>query len=121
MSGKAPGPIGPYSPAVRAGGFVFLSGQIPLDPATGALVEGDVGRQTGQALRNVEAVLETVGLDRTSVVKTTVFMVDLSDFPAMNREYAAFFGQVRPARSTVGAARLPAGATVEIEAVAWAG
>jgi 2-iminobutanoate/2-iminopropanoate deaminase len=106
---------------VDAGEIVFLSGQIPLDPATGALIGDEIRGQTRQALSNLEAVLGTRGLTRKDVVKTTVFLIDLTDFAAFNEVYGSFFGDAPPARSTVGVAALPAGARVEIEAVAWRG
>ena len=117
----APGAIGPYSQAVVAGGFVFASGQIPLDPATGQFVEGGVREQTAQVLRNLSKVLEAAGSDLSRVVKTTVFLADMNDFAAMNEVYGRYFKEGPPARSTVEAARLPRDARVEIEAVALAG
>jgi 2-iminobutanoate/2-iminopropanoate deaminase len=115
---NAPRAIGPYSQAVRAGGFVFASGQIPIDPATGEFVAGGVAEQTDQVLRNVSAVLEAAGTGLDRVVKTTVFLVDMNDFIAMNEVYGRFFGEQPPARATVQAARLPRDAKVEIEAIA---
>jgi 2-iminobutanoate/2-iminopropanoate deaminase len=116
---NAPRPVGPYAPAVPARGpLVFVSGQIPIDPATGALVAGDIKAQTDRALANLEAVLRRQGLTRRQVVKTTVFLRDIADLSAMNEVYAAFFGDTRPARSAVGVAALPAGARIEIEAIA---
>ncbi|HEY0172709.1 MAG TPA: RidA family protein [Pyrinomonadaceae bacterium] len=117
----APGAIGPYSQAVVAGGFVYVSGQIPIDPATGQFVEGGVREQTAQVLRNLSAVLEAAGSSLARVVKTTVFLADMNDFAAMNETYAAFFAEEAPARSTVQAARLPRDARVEIDVVALAG
>jgi 2-iminobutanoate/2-iminopropanoate deaminase len=114
----APAPIGPYAPAVRAGPFLYASGQTPLDPVTGALVEGDVAVQTRQVLSNLHAVLAAAGLTWRDVAKTTVFMTDLSHFSTMNAVYAEVFGDVTPARSTIGVAALPRGASVEIELVA---
>jgi 2-iminobutanoate/2-iminopropanoate deaminase len=114
----APRAIGPYSQAVRAGGFVFASGQIPIDPATGEFVAGGVAEQTDQVLRNVSAVLEAAGTGLDRVVKTTVFLADMNDFIAMNEVYGRFFGERPPARATVQAARLPRDAKVEIEAIA---
>lgn len=113
-----PKPLGPYSPAVRAGDLVFLSGQTPVDTATGELLKGSVAEQTAQVLRNLEAVLHSVGGSWASVVKTTVFLRDMADFAEMNAAYAAHLGDVRPARSTVAVAGLPLDARVEIEAVA---
>ncbi len=117
----APQAIGPYSQAIVAGGLVFASGQIPLDPATGEFVPGDIIEQTEQVLRNLSKVLEAAktGLDR--VVKTTVFLADMSDFAAMNDVYARYFAAQPPARSTVQAARLPRDARVEIDVIALAG
>jgi 2-iminobutanoate/2-iminopropanoate deaminase len=116
----APGAIGPYSQAVVAGGFVYASGQIPIDPATGQFVEGGVREQTEQILRNLSNVLEAAGSSLGRVVKTTVFLADMNDFAAMNEAYAGFFGEEPPARSTVQAARLPRDARVEIDVVALA-
>ena len=118
---QAPQAIGPYSQAVVAGVFVFASGQIPIDPATGQLVEGGIAEQTEQVLRNVSRLLEAAGTSLARVVKTTVFLADMNDFAAMNETYARFFGEQPPARSTVQAARLPRDARVEIEVVALAG
>jgi len=115
---KAPAAIGPYSQAVRSGGFLFCSGQIPIDPATGKMVEGGIEAQTERVLRNLEAVLSAGGSTLESVVKTTVYLTDLADFPAMNTVYGKFFRQDPPARATVQVAKLPAGARVEIDAVA---
>ena len=118
---SAPQAIGPYSQAIVAGGFVFASGQIPIDPATGQFVEGGIVEQTEQVLRNVSNLLEAAGTGLARVVKTTVFLADMNDFAAMNETYARFFGENPPARSTVQAARLPRDARVEIEVVALAG
>jgi len=115
---KAPAAIGPYSQAILSGGFLFCSGQIPLDPATGKMVEGGIEVQTERVLRNLAAVLEAGGASLRSVVKTTVYLVDLSDFTAMNEVYGTFFPEHPPARATIQAAKLPAGALVEIDAVA---
>ena len=120
-TGGAPGAIGPYSQAVVAGGFVYASGQVALDPATGQFVEGGVREQTAQVLRNISAVLEAAGSSLGRVVKTTVFLADMDDFAAMNEVYATFFAEDPPARSTVQAARLPRDARVEIDVVALAG
>lgn len=117
----APAAIGPYSQAVRAGGFLFCSGQIPLDPATGTLVDGGIEEQTERVLENLAAVLTAGGATTRSVVKTTVYLVDLGDFPAMNAVYGKFFPGEPPARATVQVVRLPAGARVEIDAVATVG
>jgi len=118
---RAPQAIGPYSQAVAANGFVFASGQIPIDPATGQFVEGGIVEQTEQVLRNVSNLLEAAGTSLARVVKTTVFLADMNDFAAMNETYARFFGEQPPARSTVQAARLPRDARIEIEVVALAG
>ena len=117
----APQAIGPYSQAVRAGGFVFASGQIPLDPRTGLFVAGGIAEQTEQVLSNLSAVLEAAGTGLDQVVKTTVFLADMSDFAAMNEVYGRYFQENPPARATVQAARLPRDARVEIEAIAMQG
>ena len=114
----APAAIGPYSQAVRARGFVFASGQIPLDPTTGSMVEGGIAEQTDQVLRNLTAVLRAAGTSLELVVKTTVFLADMNDFVVMNEVYGRYFSTNAPARATVEAARLPRDARVEIEAVA---
>jgi 2-iminobutanoate/2-iminopropanoate deaminase len=121
LTDRAPAAIGPYSQAVRAGGLLFCSGQIPLDPATGKMVDGGIEAQTERVLLNLEAVLAAGGASLGSVLKTTVFMADLADFPRMNAVYAKFFPGDPPARATVQVAKLPAGALVEIDAVAEAG
>jgi 2-iminobutanoate/2-iminopropanoate deaminase len=118
---SAPQAIGPYSQAVKAAGFVFASGQIPTDPATGQFVPGGVAEQTEQVLRNLSAVLEAAGTNLERVVKTTVFLADMNDFAAMNEVYGRFFKEDAPARATVEAARLPRDARVEIEAIALTG
>ena len=115
---KAPAAIGPYSQAIRAGGFVFASGQIPIDPATGEFVKGGVAEQTEQVLKNLSAVLEAAGSGLDKVVKTTVFLADMKEFAQMNEVYGKFFTAAPPARATVAAAGLPRDARVEIEAVA---
>ena len=114
----APAAIGPYSQAIASGTLVFASGQIALDPASGQLVEGDVRAQTRQALHNLSAVLEAAGSSLGQVVKTTVFLVAMADFTAMNEVYGEFFASDPPARSTIAVAELPRNARVEIEAVA---
>ena len=114
----APEAIGPYSQAIVHGEYVFTAGQIPLDPATGSMIEGDVGLQTDRVLKNLEAVLRAAGSSPAGVVKTTVFLADMNDFAGMNQVYTRFFGDHKPARSTVQAARLPRDASVEIECVA---
>ena len=118
---QAPDAISPYSQAVIANGFVFTSGQIPIDPATGQFVSGGISEQTQQVLKNLSAVLEAAGSGLQQVVKTTVYLADMQDFTAMNEVYATFFGAEPPARSTVQAARLPKDALVEIDVVALAG
>jgi 2-iminobutanoate/2-iminopropanoate deaminase len=115
---KAPAALGPYSAAISYGPFVFCSGQTPIDPATGELVEGCVGCQTTQVLKNITAVLEADGLTLANVVKTTVFLTDMADFAKMNEVYAKFFAEPFPARSTVAVAALPKAASVEIEVIA---
>ena len=115
---KAPGAIGPYSQAIKVGNLVFTAGQIPLDPATGKLVEGDITAQAERVMQNLEAVLLASGSSLNQVVKTTCFLANLDDFGAFNEVYARFFSENRPARSTVQAGRLPAGAGVEVECVA---
>ncbi|MHB1025205.1 MAG: RidA family protein [Desulfobacteria bacterium] len=117
----APAAIGPYSQAVRAGGLLFCSGQIPLDPSTGNLVDGGIEAQAERVLKNLEAVLIAGGETLRSVVKTTVYLVDMGDFPAMNGIYGRFFPEDPPARATVQVVKLPAGARVEIDAVATLG
>jgi 2-iminobutanoate/2-iminopropanoate deaminase len=117
-SDKAPAAIGPYSQAIAANGFVFTAGQIALDPATGQVVTGGVAEQTEQVLKNLTAVLEAAGTSWTNVVKTTVFLKDMRDFPTVNEVYARMVGDARPARSTVAVAGLPRDVLVEIEAVA---
>jgi len=114
----APQAIGPYSQAIRAGQFLFLSGQIPLDPATGEVVAGDVRAQTRRVLDNIGGVLAASGVSMDAVVKTTVFLTDLADFAAMNEVYATVFEAPAPARSTVQVSRLPRDVRVEIEAIA---
>jgi len=120
QSDKAPKAIGPYSVAIRAGAFVFASGQAGLNPATGELVPGGVEAETRQALTNLKNVLEAAGTDLSQAVKTTVFLKDMGDFTRMNGVYAEFFPADPPARSTVAVAGLPKGASVEIEMVALA-
>ena len=114
----APKAIGPYSPAIRAGNLLFISGQVPFDPATGALVGGDIATQTEQVMRNVGALLKAAGAGFEHVVRTTVFLADLNDFAAMNETYAKFVVDPPPARATVQVARLPRDARIEIDAIA---
>ena len=118
---SAPAAIGPYSQAVIAGGFLFTAGQIALDPVTAQVVEGDVVAQTRRVMQNLEAVLAAAGASWKDVVKTTVFLQDMKDFPRMNEVYSAVMGDARPARSTVQVAGLPRGVLVEIELVAHLG
>lgn len=113
--------IGPYSPAVRAGGFLFLSGQIPLDPATGQLVEGGIRAQTSRVMQNMGELLKAGGADFSHVVRTTIFLSDMNDFAAVNEVYASFFSEPYPARATVQVARLPKDVGVEIDAIAAVG
>lgn len=115
---NAPAAIGPYSQAIEANGILFCSGQIPIVPATGALVEGGIQEQTRQVFHNISQVLAAVGTDMSHVVKTTVFLSDMAHFAAMNEVYAEFFGQPFPARSAVAVKELPKGAMVEIEVLA---
>ena len=120
MTQSAPTPIGPYSQAVRANGFIFVSGQIPIDPVSGQIVGGDVSIQTRQVLKNLLAILEAAGSGVNKVVKTSIFLTNLDDFAKVNLVYEEYFGEVRPARATVQVARLPREVLVEIEAVALA-
>jgi 2-iminobutanoate/2-iminopropanoate deaminase len=115
---QAPGAIGPYSQAVKVDGWLFCSGQIPIDPATGELVEGDIQAQTDQVLKNLSAVLTAGGASLSRVVKTTVFLADMNEFAGMNETYAEHFGNHRPARAAVAVRTLPKNVSVEIEAVA---
>ena len=118
---QAPAAIGPYSQAIRSGNLIFVSGQIPLDPATGQLVEGDAAVQTERVLRNLAAILEAAGSSLARVLKTTVYLKDLGDFGKMNQVYARFLGDCPPARATVEVARLPREVLVEIDLVAEVG
>ena len=115
---KAPAAIGPYSQAIQIGDLLFVSGQVPIDPSTGAIVEGDIKAQAQQSLNNLKAILNAAGTNMGAVVKTTVFLADMNDFAAMNEVYAQFFQEPFPARSAVQVARLPKDAKVEIEAIA---
>ncbi|HEY2512350.1 MAG TPA: RidA family protein [Polyangiaceae bacterium] len=119
-SKNAPAAIGPYSQGIRAGNMVFLSGQIPLDPATGQMVEGDVVAQTERVMKNLGAVLEAAGCTFEDVVRTTIYLIDLKDFQAVNEVYAKHFSAAPPARATVQVAALPRGSKVEIDAIAMA-
>jgi 2-iminobutanoate/2-iminopropanoate deaminase len=116
---NAPKAIGPYSQAIAWSGLLFLSGQIPLDPATGQIVEGGIAEQTERVLQNLKAVLDAGGSSLDRVLKTTVFLKDMADFPQMNEVYGRHFTSAAPARATVEAARLPRDVRVEIEAIAW--
>lgn len=118
---NAPAAIGPYSQAIEVNGFVYASGQLPIDPATGAFPEGGVKEQTRQSLLNVKAILEEAGLALSNVVKTTVYLADIGDFAAMNEVYSQFFAQPFPARSAIAVKALPKGALVEVEVVAARG
>ena len=115
---SAPPAIGPYSQAVRAGSLLFVSGQIPLDPKTGTLVEGDLATQTHRVFQNLEAILAAAGATFDNVVRTTVYLADMNDFPTMNEVYGTYFTSPAPARATVQAARLPKDARVEIDLIA---
>ena len=115
---NAPAAIGPYSQAIQIGDLLFVSGQVPIDPSTGAIVEGDIKAQAQQSLNNLKAILNAAGTNMGAVVKTTVFLADMNDFAAMNEVYAQFFQEPFPARSAVQVARLPKDAKVEIEAIA---
>ena len=118
-SSKAPAAIGPYSQAIDSGaGLVFVSGQLPIDPATGAFPEGGIKEQTAQSIRNAKAILEEAGSGLAKVVKTTVFLADMADFGAMNEVYSSYFTSPFPARSAVAVKDLPKGALVEIECIA---
>jgi 2-iminobutanoate/2-iminopropanoate deaminase len=122
LTKNAPAPIGPYSQAISVDAkFVYTAGQIPLDPATNQLVEGDIKVQTRRVLQNLEAILQEAGASLNSVIKTTVFLKDMGEFAAMNEVYAEFLGSAAPARSTVEVARLPRDVRVEIEAIALIG
>lgn len=117
---KGPKAIGPYSQAIRANGFIFISGQVAFDPATGQLVEGDVAKQTTRVLDNLKAIVEAAGSSLEKAIKATVFLKDMNDFTAMNEVYARYFSHQPPARSTVEVARLPRDVRVEIDLIALA-
>jgi 2-iminobutanoate/2-iminopropanoate deaminase len=119
-SDRGPKPIGPYSQAVKVNGLLYLSGQIPLDPKTNEMISGDIKAQTERVLENIKGILESAGSNLNHVVKTTVFLKDMNEFPAMNEVYAKYFTSAHPARSTVQVARLPKDASVEIEVIASA-
>lgn len=114
----APAAIGPYSQAIESDGLLFVSGQTPIDPATGKLIAGGIAEQTARVLENVKAILAAAGTDPAHIVKTTCFLQDMGDFAAFNEVYATYFGDTPPARSTIGVAALPLGARVEVEVIA---
>lgn len=114
---KAPSAIGPYSQAILSAGFLFVSGQLPLDPQTGQMVEGDIGQKTSQVLHNIEAIAKEAGTSLDRAVKTTIFLTDLNSFAAVNEAYATFFAKLQPARSTVEVKALPLGSVIEIECI----
>ncbi len=118
---SAPKALGPYSQAIHAGQFLFVSGQVPIDPATGDLVAGTIVDQTRRALQNIGEILKAAGASFQNVVRTTVYLADLADFPAMNETYATFFSAPQPARSTIQAAKLPKDARIEIDVIAFLG
>jgi 2-iminobutanoate/2-iminopropanoate deaminase len=120
-SGSAPAALGPYSQAIRAGQFLFVSGQVPIDPSTGELVSGSIAEQTRRALQNVGEILIAGGSSFQQVVRATVYLADLSEFAAMNEVYATFFTAPQPARSTIQAARLPRDARIEVDVIAFLG
>jgi len=120
-TGTAPKALGPYSQAIRAGNYLFVSGQVPLDPATGEMVPGGIAEQTRRALQNIGEILKAAGSSFQQVVRTTVYLADLADFPTMNEAYGTFFMPPQPARSTIQAARLPRDARVEIDVIAYVG
>ena len=118
---RAPAAIGPYSQGVKAGGFIFVSGQIPLDPTSGEVVEGDVAHQADRVMRNIRAILDDSGSTMEDIVKTTIYLADMNDFAAVNEVYSRYFSSEAPARATIQVARLPKDVIVEIEATAWVG
>lgn len=118
QSNAAPNPLGPYSQAIEANGFVFLSGQIPIDPATNAVVTGDIVKETERVMENLKAVLQAAHIDFVNVVKTNIFLTDLNDFNKVNEVYGRYFREQPPARSTVQVAALPKGVRIEIEMIA---
>ncbi len=118
LTNEAPAPIGPYSQGVLDDDLLFCSGQTPIDPANGNLVEGGISAQAGRVLENIGAVLRAAGCDFSNVVKTTIFLTDMNDFAAVNAVYARYFGESKPARSTIAVAALPRNCSVEIEAIA---
>jgi 2-iminobutanoate/2-iminopropanoate deaminase len=114
-TGHAPAAIGPYSQGIATTGLLFISGQLPIDPATGKMIEGDITMKTGQILKNAAAIAQAAGTELRRAVKTTIFLTDLADFQAVNSAYAGYFPEAPPARSTVQVAALPLGSTIEIE------
>ena len=120
-TGLAPRALGPYSQAIQAGPFLFVSGQVPIDPATGELVQGSIGDQTRRVFQNLGEILKAGGASWQQVVRTTVYLADLGDFSAMNEVYATFFTSPQPARSTIQAARLPRDARIEVDVIAFLG
>jgi 2-iminobutanoate/2-iminopropanoate deaminase len=118
VSKDAPAPVGPYSQAIEAGGFLYCSGQIPLDAKTGEVFKGEIGEQTRRSMQNVEAVLKAADLSFGNIVKTTIFLTDMNDFAKVNEVYASYFKEAPPARSCVAVAALPKGVNVEIEVLA---
>jgi 2-iminobutanoate/2-iminopropanoate deaminase len=118
MTDKAPAAIGPYSQAIRAGGLLFCSGQIPLDPVSGDMISGSIEEETGRVMENLQSVLEAGSASFEQVVKTTLYLTDMADFPAVNQVYGGYFPALKPARVTVAVAALPRGARIEIEAIA---
>ena len=115
---KAPKAIGPYSQGIRAGNLLFVSGQVPIDPATGNIIDGDIAAQTDRVMRNLTAILEAAGATMDNVVRCTVYLADMNDFAAMNEVYGSYFSQPAPARATIQAVRLPKDARVEIDVIA---
>jgi 2-iminobutanoate/2-iminopropanoate deaminase len=118
LTDRGPKPIGPYSQAIRANGFLYVSGQVALDPRTGEMLSGDIAQQTERTLENVKGIVEAAGSKLSHVIKTTVFLRDMNEFAAMNEVYALYFPSAPPARSTVQVARMPKDALVEIEVIA---
>jgi len=118
LTPHAPAPIGPYSQAINCGNELYCSGQIPIDPQTGEIIDGDAGAQAERAIENLAAVLCAAGYEIANVVKTTMYLIDMKDFPAVNSVYERYFGMTKPARSTVAVAALPRGARIEIDCIA---
>lgn len=118
FTNKAPKAIGPYSQAIKVGNFIFISGQIPIDPNTGEVIDGDIKEQTRRVLENIKGILESVSCSLNNIVKTTVFLKNLDDFSSMNEVYATYFSENPPARSTIEVSKLPRGVSIEIEAIA---